>query len=492
MFLRISILEWKSFFRSASLGKSIALKLFMGFMILYFGVSLLIVGFALAEILADEFPEVSPLHVVNKYLIYWWIGEAIMRFVFQSLPVLQVKPFLFQPVKKNTLIHFILFKSLFHWANGLSILLFGPFAAMLVIEGWQTTSEMLVWLISVIGVSISLNFLNFLLQKKWMEQPKYLILLLLVIAIMVGLDYFGVYSAAALIGQAFDAIVKQPFLAVIPVLLPVWGYIANRQFLRKQLYLDQVVRDQSIGYKDANFGWTSRFGSLAPYLQMDLMLLQRNKRTRSMVMMSVVFLLYGLIFYPNPQFEGSSMLVMIGIILSGMFLINFGQFVPSWDGSYFSLYMTQKMPLRSYLEAKALLMTLSVLILTLLSLPYMYFGWHILWINLCCAVYNIGVNIPVVLYMGSFNKKKVDLDKAQFFNYQGTGMTQWIVGIPLFLVPIILFALTKLFASQQTACLLLLALGVVGILVQRPIMRAIVQAYQHNKYERLEGFKQQD
>ena len=492
MFLRLSLLEWKSFFRSASLGKTIGLKLLTGFLVLYFGVALVIVGFALPELLDDRFPDVPPLQSLNRFIWYWWIAEALLRFVFQSLPVLQIKPFLIQPIRKKTLVQFVLFKSIFHWANLLSIMLFLPCVLMLAWEGWYSTEILCVWLFTVLSVSGLLHFLNFLLQKKWMDQPKVLLTLVLVLMVLTGLDYFGVYSASNLVGMALNAVITYPILILVPIGLMVFSYVANARYLQKQLYLDKVVRDKSIGYSSANFTWTERFGKLAPFLQMDLMLLQRNKRTRSMVGMTLFFLLYGFIFYPNPTFHQSSMLVMIGVILSGMFLINFGQFVPSWDGSYFSFLMVQKTPFQTYLQSKALLMALSVGVLTLLSLPYGYFGWDILLINLCCAVYNLGVNIPVVLYMGAYNKKKIDLDKAQFFNYQGTGMTQWIVGIPLFLGPMLFWGIAKLFFNSQTASLTLLLMGLIGLLLRKPIFKAIEHAYRARKYEQLEGFKQID
>jgi hypothetical protein len=51
-------------------------------------------------------------------------------------------------------------------------------------------------------------------------------------------------------------------------------------------------------------------------------------------------------------------------------------------------------------------MSVSVLILAILSTPYLYFGWKILVINLACATYNLGVNIPL-LFAGSYNKKEL-------------------------------------------------------------------------------------
>jgi hypothetical protein len=68
-----------------------------------------------------------------------------------------------------------------------------------------------------------------------------------------------------------------------------------------------------------------------------------------------------------------------------------------------------------------------VLILAILSTPYLYFGWKILVINLACATYNLGVNIPLLLFAGSYNKKNW-FRKSPFMNYQERSDTvdRWI------------------------------------------------------------------
>ncbi|WP_262910760.1 DUF5687 family protein [Wocania arenilitoris] len=67
-------LEWKAFFRSASLGKSIAIKIFMGFMALYFMVMFLIMGFFMDKILKEIYPDLDALVAFNGLLFFWIIG----------------------------------------------------------------------------------------------------------------------------------------------------------------------------------------------------------------------------------------------------------------------------------------------------------------------------------------------------------------------------------------------------------------------------------
>lgn len=491
MFSKLFVLEWKSFFRSASVGKGIAVKVLIGFLALYFGLVFFYLGISLTGILREYFPDEEPVRIVNRYLGIWFLTELFMRFMLQNLPVLHIKPLLVQQIRKSTLVHFVLGKSVLHWMNFLSPLLFIPFTLVNMESTALSSGQLLAWLLMVLGMVLVLNFLNFILQKKFADNIKALLPFILISVILGALEYFGVYSFSDNVGKAFDAILVYPYLAGLPILLTIWLYRLNFVALKSQLYLDTALQSRSANYGGSDLSWTNRFGALAPFLQLDLRLIRRNKRPWSMLMFSIIFLFYGLLFYPNPSYSDSTLLVLVGIFVTGIFIVNFGQFIPAWDGSYFSMLMSQNIPLKLYLESKILLMYLSVLILTVLSLPYAYFGWNILIINLACAVFNLGVNIPIVLYFGSFNKKRIDLEKGQFLNYQGTGAAQWIVGIPLIGLPMIIWGVTKALSDQLTASVVLFVLGIIGLLLKKVIMNRIAEAYRERKHGMLEGFRQQ-
>ena len=104
-------LEWKSFFRSASLGKSIAIKIFMGFMAFWMILMFLGLGFLMNDILKETYPGLDPLTAFNGLLFFWIIGDLLIRFFFQKLPVMSVKPLLMLPIKRKSVVNFVLRKS---------------------------------------------------------------------------------------------------------------------------------------------------------------------------------------------------------------------------------------------------------------------------------------------------------------------------------------------------------------------------------------------
>ena len=493
MFKHFINLELKSFLRSASVGKSIALKIFLGFIALYFILSFLVLGIALYPLLHESFPNQKPIELVNNAVIFWLAIELIFRFFMQSLPVMNIKPLLILPIKREKVIHYVLLKSVFSIYNLFPLLVILPFGITTIIEGNDGTASVLVWMFSLYILVLCVNYANFLIKKKFAEN----IIAFLIFAILggtfVGLEYFEIFKISSFTGTILNSLLLNPILVLAPLMLLAGLYFWNFKYLKSNFYLDNTLKTKIKEAKTTDLSWTKRFGEIAPFLQLDLKLIWRNKRPRTTVFMSFIFLLYGLMIYTNPiQREISFLNVVVGLLMSGIFMVNFGQFIPSWDSSYFGMMLSQNITFRKYLDSKVGLMSFSVVVLALLTTPYVYFGWNVLATNLACAVYNLGINIPVLMFAGSFNVKRIDLEKSPFMNYQGTGATQWIVGLPLFLIPgLIFFIFSELF-NAETAIIAIAVIGFIGLLLRNTLMNFITKGYQTRKYATLNGFKQEE
>ena len=493
MFKHFLNLELKSFLRSASVGKSIALKIFLGFIALYFILSFLVLGIALYPLLHESFPNQKPIQLVNNAVIFWLALELIFRFFMQSLPVMNIKPLLILPIKREKVIHYVLLKSVFSIYNLFPLLVILPFGITTIIEGNAGTASVLVWMFSLYILVLCVNYANFLIKKKFADN----ILVFLVFAILggtfVGLEYFEIFKISSFTGTILNSLLLNPILVLAPLMLLAGLYLWNYNYLKSNFYLDNTLKTKIKEAKTTDLSWTKRFGEIAPFLQLDLKLIWRNKRPRTTVFMSFIFLLYGLMIYNNPIYNDVSFIyVVVGILMSGIFMVNFGQFIPSWDSSYFGMMLSQNITFRKYLDSKVGLMSFSVVVLALLTTPYVYFGWNVLATNLACAVYNLGINIPVLMFAGSFNVKRIDLEKSPFMNYQGTGAAQWIVGLPIFLIPGIIFFIFSLLFNEETAIIIIAVIGIIGLLLRNTLMNFITKGYQTRKYATLNGFKQQE
>lgn len=492
MFKRFLILEWKSFFRSANLKKDIGMKIFLAFFGIYMAVSLLLLGVGLYFIIEELVPGEQPLYVVNKYLLLWFISELIVRYMMQKIPVLNAKPMLVQNIPRKSIAQYLLLKSIGSYFNSLSLFIVIPFVLVNVFRSDFSVLQILAWMVAVLGMIILANFLNFFIQRKVESKAKFFVPFLFLIVSLVALEYFEVVSFTSYLGQAFDTIFDYPVLALIPTVLAIIFYIINLKILINNLYLDSEDSLNEKVYDDTNLDWTSQLGDIAPFIQLDLRLILRNKRPKSILYLSFAFLLYGLFFFTNDIYADSGMLVLGGIFMTGIFVISFGQFIPAWDSSYYAMMMTQSIPMKLYLKSKISLMYFSVIILTILTTPYLYFGWSAYLIIVASALFNLGFNIPIILYSGAFNKKRIDLDKSQFANYQGTGAAQWLVSIPLIVLPIGLWYIAYFLSDFDTASIVLGVIGIIGILCRDYFLNRILVQFKKRKYAMLDGFKQQN
>lgn len=484
-------LQWKSFTRSSAFAQDLGVKLFLGFVALLMLASFLILGIGLYKILEKQGAE--PLTFINTHLLDWIGAELLYRFFLQTLPVINIRPWLVQPVPKSSLIHHVLRISLFSFYNLPSLLFFIPFG----LSGWQagtlTWLELLAWWTLLLGLLLCIHYLTFLIKKKFIENIRQLLpFLVLLLGVLVA-DRLGWLPVGEYTGVSVEFILAHPWLAPMALVAAAGLYRVNFHYLKQGFYLDGHLSAKKEKVQVQEMHFLDFLGEMAPFIKLDLKLIWRNKRPRTTVFLAVFMLAYGLIFYTNPAYADSAVWkLFVGIFMTGIFMINFGQFIPAWDSSYYPLMMAQNIPLEKYLKSKVVLMQLSIVLLYFGSLAYVYFGKEVLVLNTACALYNMGINIPILLAFGAWNKKRIDLEKTVFMNYQGTGAAQWLVGIPVLVLPLIIWKVVAAFGSENVANMTLIGLGILGLMIQKIVLGKIAQLYKQKKYSTLDGFKQKD
>ncbi|MDO1502218.1 DUF5687 family protein [Winogradskyella maritima] len=490
MIKRFLYLEWKQYFRSSYWQKNLALNILMVFMALYFVAIFIGMGVGAYFILKKAYPEQDPFVVASSFMFYFILGDLLMRFFFQKLPVMSVKPLLTQNIKRSTIVNFVLGKSALSFFNFLPLFFTVPFAVVLLSKGYAF-GMVATWVLTMLLISLISNFVNFIIEAFSAEKELGFLPLILVAGGLFAIDYFQLFSLKDLIGNAILSIANNPLLIVIPALILVAVYLYNYKILREKLFLDAGLKSKAQEVKTSDLAWTKRFGDVAPFMQLDLKLLWRNKRPKSTLFILALGLLYGLFFYPQPMYRDMTfMFAFIGVFSTGIFLVNFGQFIPAWDSGYYKMLMSQNIKYEQYLRSKFMLIAMSVIILFILGIPYVYFGWKILIAHFAAAIYNIGVNSHVVLFGGSFNRKKIDLNQRAAFNYQGTGAMQWIIGFPLLILPMAIFGIANWLIGFEVAVGILIVLGLTGIVLHKKLMKIITQRYLNSKYKMIDAFSQ--
>lgn len=483
-------LEWKQFKRASYFQKGVAIKILLFLAALYFGGMAVFLGAALFFILQKTLPSIDPIETVNDFLIYWILFDLVFRFFMQQLPVMNIKPLMTVPIKKNIIIHYLLGKTALSFFNILGVLLFLPFCMVLLVQGYPILN-VVCWFLSIIFITLSINFLNFLINKNNVVFYG----ALSVLAGLIGLEYYQVFKVSKPIGFAFNFLYNHPYLTIIPFIIMVGLYQINFKNVKKGFYLDGAISKKTEKVDTTDLSWMNRFGDMAMFLKNDVRLILRNARPKQVLMMSFLFLFYGLIFYTQDIYRDMpAFLAFASMFVTGGFLMTFGQLVPSWDSEYYKLLMSQNIPYRKYLESKWYLMVVAVTISFILSTPYLYFGWQIFGMIAAGALFNIGLNSFITLFGGALNRVPIELNvKAKAFsNTNGFNPTQMLIALPKLGLPMLLFYIPYKLVNFEVGIITLALSGALGIVFKNFFLSKIESIYQKGKYKTVAAFAEKN
>ena len=485
------MLEWKSFFRSASLGSSIIIKIFAGLAALYFSL-LFISGGILTYKLIKDVLHLDPLITVNKFLIYYFVLDLTIRFFFQKMPVLNIKPLLHLPISRNAIVNFTLGKTILSFFNLVHALFFIPFSIILVYKGHLPIQQVVCWHLGIIALVYCSNFINVLLNNK--DSVFYPIAAVIVACALA--QYYKFFDLTLITFPFFNYLYKMPFFFFIPFLIAGGLYYFSFNFFKNNLNLDEGLVTKSDVAVTENFAWLNQFGTLGTFLKNDIRLLKRNKRSKTTLFMSVLFIFYGLLFFTGgiKAYDNPAMKVFAGIFVSGGFLFTFGQFVPSWDSSYYQLMMSQNIKYKDYLSSKWWLMVIATVFSTLIASFYLYFGWHTYLLIIVGAIYNIGINSHLVLLAGAYVKTPIDLSqsKGAFGDKKAFNFKTVLLSLPKLAVPMALYALGYYLINPTAGLVFVATAGFLGFAFKNKMFTLIEKVYRTEKYATIAAYKQKN
>lgn len=489
MFKHFINLELKSFLRSASFGNKLVMKIIMAFFAIYFAVLMIALGSGIFYIIQDSGYE-DPLLFVNKYAFYWFLGHLLLRYIAQSIPVMSIRPLMILPIKKASLVHFVLGKSTISFFNILHAFFFIPFSIVLLVNGYSSVG-VITWHIGMMALVFASNYLNILANKK----DAILIPVALIVAALIASQYYKWFDITLYTQVFFDALYSSPAaLGIVLLLLGILYYFAYYYFINNMYFDDKLATKQKTA-DGKEYAWLNKYGTLGTFLKNDIKLITRNKRSKNTVLTGFFFLFYGLLFFRQEiDSTGNVMQIFAGIFVSGGFLMNFGQFVPSWDSAYYKLLMSQNITYKDYLTSKWWLVVIATVISTVLASFYLYFGWQTYMAIVVGAIYNIGVNSHIVLWGGAYMKTPIDLNvgKNAFGNKQGFNVQNMLFAIPKLLVPIALYALGNYLISPNAGFALVVLAGIIGFAFRDKVFTIIEKTYKTEKYKTINAYAQNE
>ena len=485
MFKQLLKHQWLQFRRSPSFEKEMGVNILLGIIALITLATLISLAFLLPTLLTDTLQISNPITFINYMLVYYFIGELFMRYFLQKVPVLDIEAYLNLPITRHKITSFLLGKSLLSIYNIISLIVIAPVAIKLLYPEYGYTGT-IAWVIAVFAISMSLHFFNILFKKKLENIPWVWAVILIVASGSYLLNYYYGIDLLAPFGALIESTLQRPYYATAPLItLVILGYYSYKLFT-ENLYLEEL--GNSTANNNNEYSDRLKFldnGELSRSLVLqEVKLIIRHKRTKSILVLSLFMVVYFFaIFARDINSQSPGFLLIFGVMISGMFTINYAQFLWSWNTNQLDYFFTRPISLNTWLKSRYQLLVFCTFISTLLALPSIYFGWEILLIILAGACYNIGINIPMIMRFAMWGPKPIDLNKGAFMNYQGTGAAQWLMALPVIICPYLFYVPIYLLFGHIAGLAAVSIAGIIGYSFRDLIIAQLVKALSSLKYK---------
>ena len=483
--------QWKEMTRSPFWQKNIAINIVLALVLLLLLSYLLLLGLFIDVILNKLYPGKDPVALFNGIILYYLLIELFLRKILQSLPTLNIETYLHLPIKKSTIVHYVASKSIFAIGNYLTWLVIIPFAIKVIAPSYSVTIA-IVWLITVALLIFNNNFLATYMIRQITGKAYITGAMILIILSLLLLDRFEFISLTTFSTFIFGQLLVQPAYILIAIALPVISYLLNYYYLKSKLYPEEVsILKKEERESFAGNRYLKSFGLIGHLISLDLRLIWRHKRTKSVIYMAPLFLGYGLFFYPQEIYrEMSPIIIFIGIFMTGGMMVNYANYCFSYESNYFDNILTHYKDFKQYILAKYVLAISVSTVCYVLTVPYLFFGAHILLINTATFLYNIGFLSFLLLYLATYSTKNMDLSRGAAFNYQGLGASHWLSMIPAFLLPVLMYLPFSWLGYGNTGLIFVGVLGLLGLAMHKLLIGMITHQFIKKKYDMAEGFRE--
>jgi hypothetical protein len=494
MFFTLIKLQFLKSFRSTSFAKSALASGFLIFIALLLLSYVFFAGLFLGRIIDLLAEGRDAIEFLNAGLFFFFLLEFMYRYFIQRLPVVELESLLHLPIGKSRIIRILLWRSFLSPMNVIVVLLFLPFGVQAILEQYGLQA-FVSWFGTLVFFSWTLHWFMLWFKQRFEDS---LIGVLVVFATLVlggGSTYMGWFNLGELLAPLFSMALRNVIPFGVMLILCVSAYLLALRFYIKNAYLEDLAEEENVRFLNQSVGFFSRFGLAGELANLEWKLIIRHKKSRTYLMLSAFFLLYGLIFYTNPQYQSAEGLnpifIFVGVFVTGIFMIQYGQLFLSWNSGNFDFFLSRKSGIESLVQGKYLLFFSISLVSFLASVPYVYFGLDILLIHLATFLFNIGVMVHVIIYVALWKPKPMDLNKGAMFNYEGVGAAQFLIIIPLMVAPYLVYLPFSYLINDYAGLIALGFCGVLGLLAFKPLSQLNISRILSNKYEISSSFRQE-
>lgn len=475
----------KASFRSPLLHESTFARVMSGVIIFFLSLQLIALGIGAPILLQEKSGDVNLQQTVYGLILFFAAFDLAMRTILQKAPSFNLTPYLLQPIKKRKLAGFMLVRSWISYTNLYQHIFLLPF--MLMFAHQSNTWHLLGWHYGAIIIILLLNhhltlLMHYKLRPLWVR----LIPIALIIA-LIALQYTGAMDIFQW-GQKFflQAFKTKTLFFAVAIAVTILLIYRCLQVIRQQMYKLTDNEDNAKNKKA-----TTIKHSKNPYLFLLSTLVSRNKRLRTSFYSFILLWFMCIVYIFHSPIEESAFFNVFWLLLFFSPGIVFGQFMNSWESSFFDTLMANAFNWNQYYKTQYYIFSVASITLFILAFPFILWQLpHKAGLSISILFFVLGFIYPLVFYSSIFNRKKIDLQRSSLGNMQGSGVSQFFAVMAIFYLTPLVYIILHAFLPEVVAILILGFLGLTGIFLHPYWIQHVTQLNLRKKYIRLENYKE--
>lgn len=454
-------------------------------------VYLILIGLFLPIILHAVRPNGEASRLFNQGMPYLLMLDFYLRFLFQKIPVQEIKPYILLPIPRRQLIHFFMLRSGsgFHNLFWFALLIPFAFSAILTHQGIS----------GVIGF-LAGYWVLFLVNNYWYLLCRTLINERLVF-IFLPLVFYGTFIAIEIlfpgnklntltlnIGEGF--ISWNPLCWAVPLILLLSLYLTDfyiqRHYAGKELAKSDSTRLRHI----SEYSFLDRWGETGEYIRLEIRLRIRNKAVRNQFRTGIICMLaFSMLLSFSNIYDTGFMKNFICVynfaVLGVITLVQ----IMNVEGNYLDGLISRKESVLSLLKAKYYFNIMLLIIPLVLCIPAIWTGKITVLTAITCLFMTSGPIYALLFQLAVYNHKTFPLDSQITGKNAGGNSFQSLLTSFIFLIPILLNDLFCWIWGEIAGQLILLMLGIILTLTHPWWLQNIYRRFMKRRYVNLDGFR---
>jgi hypothetical protein len=480
--------QWKAFIRNERWRRGLFSRILFILLIAYF--LLLAVAFSLNMNYILKSIGGHPVDTFNKILLWYFAVDLLMRSIFQPLPSIQIIPYLRLNILRGSIIRNLLYKSIWNVFNLLPLIIFTSFTLKILPE-YYSGGISLFYMATILSFIMLNNFIAMLLGYLSQKNIIFFLIPIVLIGIFSLLQVLGFSVSNLSVTLGKSILQGNVFIILSGVLLLIVSLYVSFKLLRSNFYLDTISSRQMEKKFGLGMDKLSAWGEMGSYLLLEINLFMRNKRPRQSLLILPLLVIYFLFSSTREMNKGVNMGLFMILMCIGLGAAIYGQFMFSWESSYFDGLMARKLNFKRYILVKYYIMcALSTLVFIPFFIMYVMQGKIEPYTLVSFYLFTMGIVTFMVMWFATFNNGRIDLSRSQMFNYQGIKGSQFILSFVIMLIPFGLFLLIKYLTDELIASIIFSSVGLLFISThQWWIQNIIIRRFIARKYSNMEGYR---